>query len=177
MLECVNFCLWALTDTLSSEGCVKTTASLASLLWVLLGVSACCACVGRIMKRKTPLKYERDFFDAIVEDVAQWLAKRGAADEEQAKTELAAALNGESSELANKLHLSLRCRFIRTEPSKCDRALNAIVCQDGEFFQATFTRSIKWCFLPGAIRKEFIKTNRSEIVYDMLNKKNVESEL
>lgn len=176
MLANVNCSLWALANTLTGEGRVETTASLAPLLGILFGVSAFwCVCVGR-KSPKTPPKYERDFFDTIVKDVAQWLVEKGEADAEQAKTELTAALNGEPVELVKKLGLSLRCRFVRTGPSSCDRALVATIRQGEEFLQTTFTRSVEWCFLPSAIRKEFVKTNQVEIVYDMLNKKNVESE-
>ncbi len=177
MLANVNCSLWALANTFTGEGCVETTASLAPLLGILLGVSVVWwGYVGRKKGPKTPPKYERDFFDAIVKDVAQWLAEKGEANAEQAKTELTAALNGEPVELVKKLDLSLRCRFIRTGPSSCDRALVATIRQGEEFLQTTFTRSVEWCFLPSAIRKEFVKTNQVEIVYDMLNKKNVESE-
>lgn len=172
MLQTANYIL-AVANAPTLESAETTTASAG--VYVALGLL-----VGAIVSYwwknaiggGKPPKYERDFFDAIVNDVAKWLSDSNLMEREQAETELRKELNGETSAALRQRHFSLNCRFVRTGPSTCDRVLVATIQTEGsEFKQVTIERSIEWCFTPSAIRKEFIRNNKSELDYDMLKLK------
>ncbi len=174
MLQNANYIVLAVADALTNEGVEITTASAAAIVWPLLIIGAIVAFRKKIIDWVTGIasEPERKFFETIAKDVAKWLSDNNLADQEQAETELREALRGKPSEYLRQRDFALDCRFTRTGPSACDRVLVATIkTEENDYLQASLTRSIEWCWVPSAIRKEFIRNNQSELVYDMLNKK------
>ncbi|MBR2005037.1 MAG: hypothetical protein IJ991_12760 [Thermoguttaceae bacterium] len=174
MLQNANYIVLAVADALTSEGVEITTASAAAIVWPLLIIGAIAVFRKKIIDWWTGIvaEPERQFFETIVKDVAKWLSDNNLSDREQAETELREALRGKTSEYLRQRDFALDCRFVRTAPSTCDRVLVATIkTEDNDYLQAPLKRSIEWCWVPSAIRKEFIRSNQSELVYDMLKKK------